>query len=169
MCHRTESVEIPVDEEFIDGTLLTPDPPVSAAPGVLFLHGWGGSQEQYLGRARTVASLGCVCLVVDLRGHVRSEWRREGVSREDNLCDCLAAYDRLIAAPGVDPSAVGVVGSSYGGYLAAILTSLRAMRWLCLRAPALYKDDGWGLPKRWLHHDTDLVAFRHRAVPPLGQ
>src|SRR5215469_16998058 len=125
MSHRAERVEIPVDGEFIDGTLLTPDPPAAGAPGVLFLHGWGGSQEQYRGRARAVAALGWVCLVVDLRGHVRSEWRREVVSREDHLCDCLAAYDRLVAAPGVDPSAVGVVGSSYGGYLAAILTSWR--------------------------------------------
>ena len=166
MSHREESVEIRVDEEFIDGTLLTPIPPPAAAPGVLFLHGWGGSQEQYLGRARTIAGLGCVCLVFDLRGHVRSERRREVVSREDNLRDCLAAYDRLVAAPGVGPSAVSVAGSSYGGYLAAILTSLRAVRWLGLRAPALCGDDGWGLPKRWLHHDTDLVAFRHRAVPP---
>jgi pimeloyl-ACP methyl ester carboxylesterase len=166
MSHRAESVEIPVDGEIIDGTLLTPAPAAAAAPGVLFLHGWGGSQAQYLGRAQAVAALGWVCLVIDLRGHVRSEWRREVVSREDNLRDCLAAYDRLIAAPGVDPSAVGVVGSSYGGYLAAVLTSLRAVRWLGLRAPALYEDGGWGLPKRWLHHDTDLVAFRHRAVPP---
>ena len=166
MSHREESVEIPVDEELIDGTLLTPDPPAAAAPGVLFLHGWGGSQEQYLGRARAVAALGCVCLVFDLRGHVRSERRREVVSREDNVRDCLAAYNRLVEAPGVDPSAVGVVGSSYGGYLAALLTSLREVRWLGLRAPALYEDEGWGLPKRWLHHDTDLVAFRTRAVPP---
>jgi hypothetical protein len=30
----------------------------------------------------------------------------------------------------------------------------------------LYEDDGWRLPKRWLHHDTDLVAFRHRAARP---
>src|SRR5262245_7379334 len=107
MSPRDESVEIPVDAEVIDGTLLTPDPPAAAAPGMLFLHGWGGSQEQYLDRARAVAALGCVCLVFDLRGHVRSEWRREVVSREDNLRDCLAAYDRLIEAPGVDPSAVG--------------------------------------------------------------
>jgi uncharacterized protein len=166
MSHREERVEIPVDEEFIDGTLLTPEPPPAAAPGVLFLHGWGGSQEQYLDTARAVAALGCVCLVFDLRGHVRSERRREVVSREDNVRDCLAGYNRLVEAPGVDPSAVGVVGSSYGGYLAAILTSLYAVRWLGLRAPALYEDGGWGLPKRWLHHDTDLVTFRTRAVPP---
>ena len=32
MSDRAESVEIPVEEEFIDGTLLTPDP-AAAAPG----------------------------------------------------------------------------------------------------------------------------------------
>src|SRR5262249_49545444 len=163
MSHREEGVEIPVAEELIDGTLLTPDPPAAAAPGVLFLHGWGGGQERYLGRARAVAALGCVCLVFDMRGHVRSEWRREGVSREDNLGDCLAGYDRLIAAPGVDPSAVGVVGSSYGGYLAAILTSLRAVRWLGLRAPALYEGGGWAPPERGAPPATDARAFRQPA------
>src|SRR5207253_10846420 len=104
MSHRAEAVEIPVDEETIDGTLLTPDRPAAAAPGVLFLHGWGGSQEQYLCRAREVARLGLVGLVFDLRGHARSEGRRELVSREDNLRDAMAAYDVLAGACGVDPS-----------------------------------------------------------------
>src|SRR5207244_3884041 len=81
--------------------------------------------------------LGFVGLVFDLRGHARSEGRRDLVSREDNLRDALAAYDLLAGARGVDPSAVGVVGSSYGGYLAAVLTSLRPVCWLGLRAPAL--------------------------------
>jgi uncharacterized protein len=165
MSHCDESVEIPVDDEHIAGTLLTPDPPAAKAPAILFVHGWGGSQEQYLGRAREVARLGFVGLVFDLRGHARSEGRRDLVSREDNLRDALAAYDLLAGARGVDPSAVGVVGSSYGGYLAAVLTPLRRVRWLGLRAPALYKDDGWGLPKRQLHHDPDLAAYRRRPVP----
>ena len=62
----------------------------------------------------------------------------------------LAAYDVLAAHRGVDPTRSRVVGSSYGGYLAAILTSLRPVRWLALRAPALYKDADWELPKRQL-------------------
>jgi hypothetical protein len=39
------------------------------------------------------------------------------------------------------------------------------VRWLGLRAPALYKDAYWEMPKRRLHHDPDLVAYRRRAVP----
>jgi pimeloyl-ACP methyl ester carboxylesterase len=59
-----------------------------------------------------------------------------------------------------------VVGSSYGGYLGALLTSLRAVRWLGMRAPAIYKGAGWELPKHQLNRDPDLAAYRRRAVRP---
>jgi pimeloyl-ACP methyl ester carboxylesterase len=65
----------------------------------------------------------------------------------------------------VDPSSIAVVGSSYGGYLSAILTTKRPVRWLALRVPALYMDTGWELPKLQLHQDQDLGAYRRRFVP----
>jgi hypothetical protein len=40
------------------------------------------------------------------------------------------------------------------------------VRWLALRAPALYKDADRELSKRRLHHDPDLHAYRRRAVRP---
>jgi pimeloyl-ACP methyl ester carboxylesterase len=86
------------------------------------------------------------------------------VSRESNLYDLLAAYDELAAHPYVDGSAIAVVGSSYGGYLATILTSMRPVSWLALRAPALYIDTGWELPKLQLHKDHDLRAYRRSFV-----
>jgi len=83
-----------------------------------------------------------------------------------NLADVLAAYDVLVRHPEVDRNAIAVVGSSYGGYLAAVLCELRPVRWLALRAPALYMDSGWESPKRQLHHDQDLVAYRRKVVAP---
>jgi pimeloyl-ACP methyl ester carboxylesterase len=163
MATRDELLEIAVDDQHIAGTLIAP---AAAVPGVLFVHGWGGSQQQYLARGHAVAGLGCVCLTFDLRGHARSDAQRETVSRDHNLRDLLAAYDTLARHPGVDASAIGVIGSSYGGYLGAILTSLRSVRWLALRAPALYKDAGWELPKRALHQDPDFAAYRRRPVSP---
>jgi dienelactone hydrolase len=65
------------------------------------------------------------------------------VSREESLRDILAAYDFLAAQPNVDSDSIAVVGSSYGGYLAALLTALRPVKWLALRVPALYKDSEW--------------------------
>jgi dienelactone hydrolase len=157
-----DMIDIAVDGGHIAGTIVTPAPQV---PGVLFVHGWGGSQEQYLARAREIAALGCVCLTFDLSGHGGTQPQHETVSRENNLRDVLAAYDVLASHRAVDPSAIAVVGSSYGGYLAAILTSMRAVKWLVLRVPALYMDTGWEMPKRQLHKDQDLDAYRQSLVP----
>src|SRR5262245_513047 len=165
MLPSAEAIDIPVDGQHIHGTLLGPGQPVTGGAGVLFIHGWGGSQEQYIRRACEVAARGYVCLTFDLRGHAWTKGQRSTVSRGANLRDALAAHDVLAAQPGVDPSAVAVVGSSYGGYLGAILTTLRPVCWLGLRAPALYKDADWDLPKRRLRHEQDLAAYRRRAVP----
>ena len=158
-----ESILIGVDTEHIAGTFVTPG---SLIPGVLFVHGWGGSQAQYISRAREVATLGCVCLTFDLRGHAQTRRQFETVSREQNLADVAAAYDTLVQRPYVDPAAIAVVGSSYGGYLAAILTGMRPVKWLALRAPALYMESGWHNPKLQLHKDQDLRSYRGSLVPP---
>ena len=160
---RDHKFDLVVDGQHIAGTLVSPS---TTLPGVLFVHGWGGSQQQYLARAREIAALGCVGLTFDLRGHAKTDGQQETVSRKDNLEDVLAAYDELVNHPLVDASSMAVVGSSYGGYLAAILASLRPVRWLALRVPALYKDAGWEVPKKQLHKDPDLVAYRRRHVRP---
>jgi hypothetical protein len=160
---RLEKVNISVDEERLAAALLMP---ATALPGVLFVHGWGDSKENDLARARQMTGLGCVCLTFDLRGHAESSRGQESVTREHNLRDLLAAYDTLVAVDQVDPASIAVIGISYGGYLATILTTLRPVRWLALRAPALYKDVGWDLPKRKLHQDPDFAAYRRRELPP---
>src|SRR3954454_16116987 len=115
---RDEAIEIGVDGQHIAGTLVVP---ATLIPGVLFVHGWGGNQEQYLARAREIAALGCICLTFDLRGHAQTRLQYETVSRAANLADVLAAYDLLAQRRHVDKTSIAVVGSSYGGYLSAIL------------------------------------------------
>ena len=159
---REEEVSIHAEGRHIAGTLVSPS---TLIPGVLFVHGWGGGQEQYIARAREIAALGCVCLTFDLSGHADTLPMQETVSRENNLADVLAAYDTLARQRGIDPSSIAVVGSSYGGYLAAILTTRRPVRWLALRVPALYMDTGWETPKVQLRQDQDLGAYRRRFVP----
>ena len=159
-----ETVAIAVDgSERIAGAFIAPG---TLMPGVLFVHGWGGSQEQYIARARAVAALGCVCLTFNLRGHAETLRQHETVSRSTNLADLLAAYDRLAARRYVDRNAIAVIGSSYGGYLATIMTTMRPVRWLGLRAPALYMDSGWDVPKLQLRKNQDLVAYRSNIVTP---
>ncbi|HEY9571829.1 MAG TPA: alpha/beta fold hydrolase, partial [Pusillimonas sp.] len=155
-------IEIIIDDESIAGTFLSPQAKV---PGILFVHGWGGSQERDLDRARGIAGLGCVCLTFDLRGHERGSDRQKTVTREENLHDIIAAYDRLAQHPAIDTNAIAVVGTSYGAYLSTILTTVRPVKWLSLRVPSLYRDAEWSIPKRQLNRE-DLAVYRGAPVTP---
>ena len=159
---REDPVELAVDGRAIAGTFVIPR---RRMPGVLFVHGWGGSQAQYRARARALATRGCVCLTFDLTGHAATQPLFETVSREQNLRDVVSAYDLLCSHRNVDPEQIAVVGSSYGGYLAAILTARRAVRWLVLRVPALYVDSDWDMPKLKLRKAQNLVVYRQSFVP----
>lgn len=159
MTAHSQTVDIAVDNDAIAGTLLSPETKV---PGVLFVHGWGGSQQRDLARAKGIAGLGCVCLTFDLRGHEKTISAKESVTREHNLADIVAAYDRLAEHPAIDAEAIAVIGSSYGGYLSTFLTTLRPVKWLALRVPALYWDDDWDMPK----HKLDVERLqRYRRIP----
>ena len=162
MTIESETIELAVEGECIAGTLVSPG---SKMPGILFVHGWGGSQQRDLARARQITGLGCVSMTFDLRGHEKTQSQRLTVTREQNLADLLAAYDRLANHPAVDPAAMAVIGSSYGGYLATLLTRRRAVKWLALRVPALYWDDEWNSPKQALDRQR-LYAYRLRALSP---
>lgn len=106
---RLDRLEIPVGKESIAGTLLAP---ATAVPGILFVHGWGGSQEQDLEHARQAAGLGCTCLTFDLRGHEKTLVQQESVTRQQNLDDLVAAYDLLAGRLGVDKESIAVTGFS---------------------------------------------------------
>lgn len=162
MATRKQPIYFAVGGQELSGTFLTP---AAQIPGVLFIHGWGGSQKFDLVRARNMAGLGCVCLTFDLRGHAATQAQRAQVSREDSLQDVLAAYDQLLAHPSIDRDAIAVVGSSYGGYLGALLSALRPVRWLALHVPALYRDEEWELPKGDISR-TSLAAYRQKRIGP---
>ena len=153
-----DKVSLAVADQKLVGTVLRPEVPV---PGFLFIHGWGGDQDEDLGHAEELARLGCVCFTFDLRGHAGSDAAKDQVTRQDGLDDVLAAYDYLAAQPLVDRNAIGVVGTSYGGYLAMLLTAQRPIRWLAMRVPALYPDEHWDTPKAKL--DKAVVrAYRQQ-------
>ncbi|HEV3009125.1 MAG TPA: alpha/beta fold hydrolase [Burkholderiales bacterium] len=165
MSTRAEAVDIAVDNQRIEGTLIFPQTPYGTAPGVLFVHGWGGNQNHYLDEARALAAtLGCVCLTFNLRGHAETGAQHDTVNREDNMRDVIAAYDVLAGRQGVERGCIALVGSSYGAYLGALLTYMRPVRLLALQAPALYKDDDWEVPKRKLHVNPDFAAYRRLSL-----
>ena len=157
-------VRIAVEGE-IYGKLLRPDTPGHGG-GLLFVHGWGASQRQDIGKAKRLRTRGFTCLTFNLRGHARTRAQIETVTRAQNLADVAAAYDLLADTEGVNEGRIGIVASSYGAYLAVLLTSDRRVHALALQAPALYKDDDFDRPKRELNLDPDLGAYRRRQLGP---
>lgn len=157
-----ERVRFLAGESQVDGTFAMPE---TGVPGVLFLHGWSGSQESDLRRAAEIAGLGCLCLTFDLRGHAATKEMRDTVTPRQNFQDVLAAYDLLVSHPMVDRRAVAVIGSSYGAYLAPLLAEARQVRWMSLRVPAIYRDQHWEKPKAKIDR-IDLNLFRSAELGP---
>jgi len=141
--------------------------PCERLPGVLFVHGWDSDQAHYQDRADDVAAMGCVALTFDLRGHGSDASHHATVNRAENLEDVLAAFDQLASHPRVDPARIAVLGTSYGGYLAAIASAARPVRWLGLRVPALYEDDQWLTPKYGLDRER-VMSYRRQPQEPAG-
>ncbi|WP_213959447.1 alpha/beta fold hydrolase [Variovorax sp. dw_954] len=138
----------------------------SRHPGVLLVPGWDDDQQAfYRSVAQDIENLGWTCHTLNLPGTSASTERRQSASRADHLRDMLTAYDALAAAPRVDSQAGALIGVSYGGYLAAFVSAMRPVRWLLLRSPALYRDEGWATPKELLDKE-DLVQYRQRALKP---
>lgn len=163
MIPNKENLSIVVEPETsVDGLLVSAS---NLLPGVLLVHGWDSDQTHYQVRAEDIAALGCVCLTFDLRGHGRQEGLRESVTREQNLCDVLAAFDRLANHAAVDRQSLALIGTSYGGYLAAIASARRKVRWLAMRVPAPYPDEGWNLAKNSLDREV-LQSYRAEVRPP---
>lgn len=141
-----KSVYIPIGNQKIKATVILPLRLKGKNPAVLLIHGWASSETSHIPRAEAIANLGYVCLTIDLRGHGKSDGSLDGFSRQDHLEDIIGAYDFLANQKGIDRNKISICGSSYGGYLAAILSSKRDVYSLVLRGPSLYTDDDFFTP-----------------------
>jgi len=126
----------------LSGTIMYPEGIEPNGKAVLFIHGWRSNQVGYIKRAKALAELGYICFVFDFRGHGESSGDIRKLTRQEFLADAMEAYDYLKNQEGVNPDKIGVFGSSFGGYIATLLTKKRPVRWLALRVPANYPDKG---------------------------
>ncbi len=108
----------------IDASVFTPGP--GRHPAVLLAHGFGGSKDDLVERAQTLAARGYVVLAYTARGFGDSGGRIHLSDPDFEIPDAAAliAYlagrgDVLLDGPG-DPR-VGVAGGSYGGALGLML------------------------------------------------
>lgn len=129
---------------------------------LLFIHGWTGQPNE--NAATFVAEHGYTSLTIVLRGHEGSDGDIKAISAQDSLDDAKVAYDFLASQVPRGKSIIAV-GSSYGSYIAVLLSEIRELIGLSLRVPAAYPDELFGFPK-WGRGSEDpaVAAWRHTKV-----
>jgi len=138
MSRSAEHVSFESGGRVLRGTLIRPAAEASPSPSLIYVHGWRSSQQSYVPRAESLAHEGFIGLTFDLHGHGDSDGDKaapDSSQTEHFLADLVAAYDFLVLQEHIDRNRIGIVGASFGAYLAAWAAARRPVRWLALRAP----------------------------------
>lgn len=130
----------------------------SNLPAILFVHGgpWARDVWGYNPVAQWMANRGYICVQVNYRGStgygkdfVSLGDRQWGASMHDDLID---AVDHLVAQGVADPSRIGILGGSYGGYAALVGATFTPDRFCCavdLCGPSNLKTLIESVPPYW--------------------
>lgn len=133
-----QQVDFKRDSYRLFGMLHTPEQ-VSLRAAVLFLHGFGGQRSEsgrlFVRTARRLAPLGIASLRFDFAGSGDSEGEDVDSSILSQLEDAVVAFRLLRAMTRRPSSALGVVGYSLGGAMAALLGAREALGAMVLWAP----------------------------------
>ena len=119
--HTEEDVQFASAGAELAGTLLLPPGP-GPHPAVVFVH--GADPGTRLGIYRLLGShlarRGVATLIYDKRGAGESSGSHAGATIDDLTADALAGVELLTGHHAVDPTRVGVLGFSQGGWVVAL-------------------------------------------------
>jgi len=158
-------LSLKVNNQNLTADLIKPAEIKTPLPALIFVHGWRSNRSGNSNRAEQISKLGFICLAIDLRGHGDSDGLIEEFSRADHIEDIKSAYKYLSNLPEVDENKIGIIGASYGGYLAAVSLNYLKFNKIVLRVPALYFDDNFNIPTDKLIKG-DPKAFKTADLSP---
>ena len=113
--------------------------------GIVLCHGYTGVKSLYLpDNARVLTEAGYVVLTFDYKGWGASEGPRTRLAPFSRVADVQAALTYLGTRPGVDPTHLGLYGTSYGGATAIWAAALDE------RVRCVVSVVGIGDGRRWM-------------------
>lgn len=146
------------------GDIFAPDTDTKNQ-AVLFLHGWTGRPNN--DAAEFLSQNGYHAMTFSLAGHNNSDGDINTLSRQEALTNALDAYDTFVSLLPEDTKEIILVGNSFGGYLAPLVSAERLVSALSIRVPANYPDEKFDLPQMGQGHaDPNVLTWRqqmHRA------
>ena len=135
-----KQVEVKVGNETLRGSLFIPKGK-GPFPGVIFYHGRGSSRKRYLVISKRLAKKGIMALCFDFRGCGVSDGVFKNQTQRMGIDDARAGLEFLLSQ-NVDRKRIGIMGTSFGGFVAAILMSeFDYIKSLILRAPAIFPEE----------------------------
>ncbi|HWY79503.1 MAG TPA: alpha/beta fold hydrolase [Candidatus Sulfotelmatobacter sp.] len=129
-----------VEGQKLHGMLFYPEKIKQINPAILFVHGWKSSERSFVSIAEALTKLGFICMTVNMRGHNGSDGNINILTRKNFLDDTCAAYDYLTQVKEVNKKQISVIGASFGGYLATLVSKERNVKNIVLRVPANYPN-----------------------------
>jgi esterase/lipase len=134
----TEELEIFLPGYSVAATLHKPAQPSKHI--MLSLIGYTSTKDRYVDFLESFTQeLGITSLVFDYSGHGKSPFELANTTPAQHFLEVIAAFDWITAR--YPDYAISVIGSSYGGYFATMLTEYRTFHNVILRAPAIYKPE----------------------------
>ena len=113
--------------------------------GIVLCHGYTGVKSLYLpDNARVLTEAGYVVLTFDYKGWGASDGPRTRLAPFSRVADVQAALTYLGTRPGVDPTHLGLYGTSYGGATAVWAAALDE------RVRCVVSVVGIGDGRRWM-------------------
>lgn len=159
----SEAIQFEVDGNKLSGQIYKSEKS-KLDLAMMFLHGFDGSQNT--SAAQYLAKNGLYTMTFAMRGHSGSDGNINTISRADSLNDALAAYDLFKSRLPKDIKIV-VSGSSYGGYITALLSQQRELDGISLRVPANYPEEGFNEPSIGQRHDIPgVMDWRRKKLDP---
>lgn len=159
--NEPKEINFMVGEDSLEGTIFYPEKLRIKNPAILFITGWTSNRARYIELAKLLNEIGYIVMTFDMRGHGTSAGDINTQTRQDFINDVLSAYDYLVDLNGVDNKDVSLVGSSFGSYLGAVLTSKRRVNRLVLRAPANYPDGDFDKSQSKHSGTVEILKWRY--------
>lgn len=105
--------------------------------GILFVHGWGSSKDQFYKRALMLCEKGFTSLTFDMCGFGQTKTDLTKISPRDHKENLLSAYKVLEK---IKLKKIIVCGFSYGGFITALASENKKIKSIILNAPVIYED-----------------------------
>lgn len=133
----TNHIEFKVGEDTLRGKLFVPSGS-GPFPGVIFLHGSESAGVIHFEAAEMLSKKGILGFAFNYRGCGESDGEIADQTIEDGLEDVKSAMEVFLSEEKLDKRRVGMLGGSYGGFLASMVCDSYDLKSLVLSAPAAY-------------------------------